>query len=215
MVNSVPPRRPVVVRSRSEREAEGTDLVLILHGYGSDTDRVSGLFDALPPSATGVAIRGPFEMDDDEYGWFLLDWGLRPDLAHVLEAAQHAFTVQDELAPHHRSVSVAGHSQGMAMATTMMRLRPGRYATGVGLSGFVVDQPLLDLGGGTEADPVPFFWGRDRADLVINPDAQDSAGEWLEERTRLTARTYPGMGHGIGAEELRDVAAFWRLYLGT
>lgn len=204
---------PVTVRSRPESEAAGTDLVLILHGYGSDTARVEPLFDALPPTATGVAIRGPFEMDDDEYGWFLLDWGLRPDLSRVIEAAQHAFSVQDALAPHHRSVSVAGHSQGMAMATTMMRLRPGRYRSGVGLSGFVVDQPLLDLGNPVEAEPPPFFWGRDPADLVINPDAQDSTGEWLEEHTRLTARSYPGMGHGIGAEELRDVGAFWRHYL--
>lgn len=214
MNRSFPTPRPVVVRSRPEREAEGTDLVLILHGYGSDTHAVQGLFDALPPTATGVAIRGPFEMDHHEYGWFLLDWGLRPDLAQVIQAAQHAFTVQDELAPHHRSVSVAGHSQGMAMATTLMRLRPGRYLTGVGLSGFVVDQPLLDLGSAQPADPTPFFWGRDRADLVINPDAQDIAAQWLEENTRLTARTYPGMGHGIGADEVRDVAAFWRLYLG-
>lgn len=211
----MPRLRPVVERSRPEHEAEGTDLVLILHGYGSDTHAVRRLFDALPPSATGVAVRGPFEMDDDEYGWFLLDWGLRPDLAQVLEAAQHAFAVQDELAPHHRSVSVAGHSQGMAMATTMLRLRPGHYRTGVGLSGFVVDQPLLDLGNTTAPEPVPFFYGRDRADLVINPDAQDIATQWLQENTRLTARSYPEMGHGIGADELRDVAAFWRHYLGS
>jgi len=200
------------MRSRPAAEAEGTDLVILLHGYGSREDRMTALFDALPAHATGVAVRGIFPMEDDEYGWFLLDWGLRPDLSRVVEAASHVLALQDELAPHHRSVSLLGHSQGMAMATTLLRLRPSAYRCAAGLSGFVVDQPLLDVGNDAGAR-VPFFWGRDPGDLVINPDAQERAAAWLEEHTLLTARRYPGMGHGIGADELRDVGAFWRHYL--
>lgn len=202
-----------LLRSRPESEAAGTDLVLMLHGYGSDAEAMTKLFAALPPHATGVALRGGFEMADNQYGWFLLDWGLRPELSQVISAAQSVFTVQDRLAPQHRSVSVVGHSQGMAMATTVMRLRPGAYRCGAGLSGFVVEQDLLDLGNPEPATPTPFFWGRDTEDMVINPDGQAYASAWLHEHTALTARTYPGMGHGIGAEEIRDLGAFWRHYL--
>ena len=204
---------PHIVRSRPVGESAGTDLVILLHGYGSDERSVLPLFDVLPATATGVAVRGTFEMADDQYGWFLLDWGLHPDLSRVIEAAQHVLTVQDQLAPQHRSVSVMGHSQGMAMATTLMRLRPGAYRCAVGLSGFVVDQPLLDLGNPPQDTPTPFFWGRDPGELVINPDAQLAAGEWLEEHTALTARTYPGMGHRVGADDIRDVGTFWGHYL--
>lgn len=203
-----------LVTSSPLAEAAGTDLVLMLHGYGSDTGAVTPLFDVLPLTATGVAVRGPFEMDDDQYGWFLLDWGLRPDLSRVIEAASSVLALQDRLAPSFRSVSVLGHSQGMAMATTLLRLRPHAYRCAVGLSGFVVEQPLLDLGN-DGAPRIPFFWGRDPGEFVINPDAQESAGAWLEEHTALTARTYPGMGHGIGVDEIRDVGTFLRHYLAA
>ena len=54
----------------------------------------------------------------------------------------------------------------------------------------------------------PFFWGRDKADLVINDDAMEHTEEWLHEHTQLTARTYPGMGHAISTAEMVDVSAF-------
>ena len=64
------------------------------------------------------------------------------------------------------------------MATTLHRLRPGTYRSIVGLSGFVLSNELLnltdsraDLGRG-----IPFFWGRDPQDLVINTDAVDFTG---------------------------------------
>ncbi|MDR2254452.1 MAG: phospholipase [Arthrobacter sp.] len=201
-----------LVTSRPLEGALGTDLVLMLHGYGSDTSAVTPLFEVLPPNATGVAVRGPFEMDDEQYGWFLLDWGLRPDLSRVIEAAASVLALQDRLAATFRSVSVLGHSQGMAMATTLLRLRPQAYRCAVGLSGFVVDQPLLDLGN-EQAPRVPFFWGRDPDEFVINPEAQARAAEWLKEHTALTARRYEGMGHRIGEDEIRDVGAFLRHYL--
>ena len=59
----------------------------------------------------------------------------------------------------------------------------------------------------------PFFWGRDRADLVINDDATDYTAAWLDDHTRLTARTYPGMGHAMSAAEMVDVSAFLRHYV--
>jgi phospholipase/carboxylesterase len=59
----------------------------------------------------------------------------------------------------------------------------------------------------------PFFWGRDKADLVINEDAVAYTAEWLEKNTLLTARTYPGMGHAMSKTEMVDVSAFLRHYV--
>lgn len=55
---------------------------------------------------------------------------------------------------------------------------------------------------------MPFFWGRDVDDLVINPDAVDYTEEWLQENTVLSKAQYSGMGHGIGAAELVDASSF-------
>ncbi|MEE1622108.1 alpha/beta hydrolase [Zafaria sp. Z1313] len=203
------------VFSRPPAERPGTHLLIMLHGYGSTEQRMVELFDVLPENTTGAALRGPFAVGGD-HGWFLLDYFLAHDFAAVVAAVQQVYDWQDAHSAQHESVSVLGYSQGMAMATTMMRLRPGRYAAGVGLNGFVLHSELLALTDDVPADPalrVPFFWGRDPEDPVINQDAAEHTAAWLEDSTRLTSRRYPGMGHGISAEERRDAAAFLRHYL--
>ncbi|MDO5744365.1 MAG: phospholipase [Micrococcaceae bacterium] len=202
------------IYSRPQETRAGTDLVIVLHGYGSNPERMRDWFTQLPPHATGVALCGPMDVGGGR-GWFLLDYFLANDFAQVLSAAQQVFDWQDRYAHGYRSISLLGHSQGMAMATTLHRLRPGRYKLIVGLSGFVLSNELLAL---TDTAPapgaaIPFFWGRDRHDVVINPDAVTYTRGWLTENTALTSRTYPEMGHGFGVDEYRDVRGFLSHYL--
>lgn len=202
------------IYSKEAAQRGNTDLVIVLHGYGSNPERMLQWFDALPAGVTGAALRGPLDVGGDR-GWFLLDYFLANDFAEVVAAAQRVFDWQDRYAIGYRSISLLGHSQGMAMATTLHRLRPELYRAVVGLSGFVLSNELLNL---TDVEPapgrgVPFFWGRDPQDVVINPDAVEYTGAWLESHASLTSRRYPGMGHGFGPEEKRDVTAFLKHYL--
>ncbi|MFC7401458.1 alpha/beta hydrolase [Citricoccus sp. GCM10030269] len=224
-----------VVWSRPENRRRGTDLVVVIHGYGANEVRAAqAYFGMLPENVTGLAVRGGFEIDagvppvadgidgvgsgpggpdPGAWGWFLLDYFLNNDFAEVIAAAHRVFDLLDaeEVTRHEfRSVSVLGHSQGMAMASTVYRLRPEAFACVVGLSGFVLSNPLLEaLDNPPEGPgPRPFFWGRDVEDLVIHPDAVAYTADWLETNTRLTARTYEGMGHGTGPEQVRDVRIF-------
>ena len=199
--------------SAPEHARRGTHLVAMLHGYGSSEQRMRDLFAALPEGVTGAALRGPFPVGTD-FGWFLLDPLLRSDTAEVIEAGTALLSRIDRLRREggFTGVSLLGFSQGMAMAVTVLRLRPAAFTAVVGLSGFVAENELLAM-----AEPlperVPFFWGRDREDWLIHEDAVDHTAAWLEENTALTARTYPGMGHRIGAEEVRDVGVFLRRYI--
>lgn len=224
-----------VVWSRPAAERAGTDLVLVIHGYGANEVRAAqAYFGMLPVGTTGLAVRGGFEIDagrapvaagtDDRgagpggpepgaWGWFLLDYFLTNDFAEVVAAAHRVFDVLDaeEVTRHgFARVALLGHSQGMAMASTAYRLRPEAFHCVVGLSGFVLSNQLLEtLDSPPEGPgPRPFFWGRDVEDLVINPDAIAYTADWLDNHTRLTARTYEGMGHGTSAEEGRDVRIF-------
>lgn len=201
-----------VVWSCPESERAATHLVVMIHGYGSDEARMSAAFGALPEGMTGAAIRGPRDIGGS-YGWFLLDPLLAHDFSEVLAAVTEVFTWLDRTtaAGSFAGVSLLGFSQGMAMATTMLRLRPAAFRAAVGLSGFVLDSELLAATEPLERR-IPFFWGRDPADPVINRRAVVHTREWLEANTALTARTYPGMGHRLGSEELRDVRIFLRHY---
>jgi phospholipase/carboxylesterase len=202
-----------VAWSRPESGRAGTHLLVMIHGYGSDEARMSAIFNSLPDGTTGVAIRGPKDIGGS-YGWFLLDPLLAHDFGEVLSAVTEVFAWLDRTtaAGSFTSVSLLGFSQGMAMATTMLRLRPAAFRAAVGLSGFVLDSELLAATEPLERK-VPFFWGRDANDPVIHPRAIDYTQEWLAANVALTARTYPGMGHRLGARELRDVRIFLKHYL--
>ncbi len=200
-----------VVWSRPEQERAGTPLLVMLHGYGTDETRMAELFPSLPPEFTCAALRGPKVIGDD-YGWFLLDYFLTHDFADVITATNSVFAWIDSVKAKHSSVSLLGYSQGMAMASTLLRLRPEAFRAVVGLSGFVLDNELLAMSESFTARP-PFFWGRDKADPVINDDATAHTEEWLNRHTQLTARSYPGMGHSVSAAELVDVGAFLRHYV--
>lgn len=202
------------VWSRPEDERAGTELLVMIHGYGSSEERVLPLFEALPANVTGVALRGHFDVGAN-YGWFLLDAFLASDFADVVSSANRVFAWLDPVLASGKftGTSLLGFSQGMAMATTLIRLRPTAFRAAVGLSGFVLENELLTLTDDLDGT-LPFFWGRDAADVVIHQDAVDYAADWLEAHTRLTARTYPGMGHNIGPEEIRDVGIFLKTYLG-
>ncbi|OFI38360.1 phospholipase [Arthrobacter sp. SW1] len=200
-----------VVWSKPENERAGTPLLVMMHGYGTDEQRMAKLFPELPEEFTCAALRGPMVIGDD-YGWFLLDYFLANDFADVITAANKVFAWIDSVKGNHSSVSLLGYSQGMAMASTLLRLRPDGFKATVGLSGFVLDNDLLALSESFDTPP-PFFWGRDKADPVINEDAIEHTAAWLEQNTALTARTYPGMGHRIEAMEMADVGTFLRHYV--
>ncbi|WP_146359453.1 alpha/beta hydrolase [Arthrobacter yangruifuii] len=193
----------------------GRELVVLLHGYGSGERAMERLFAALPATAVGAAMRGPLDVGGSS-GWFLLDPLLNSNTGEVLESALLLLSRLDRMRAEYgfTGVSLAGFSQGMAMAATVLRLRPRDFRAVVGLSGWI---PRNDLLAAAEPLPVrvPFFWGRDRRDLVINADAVVHTQEWLEENTALTARTYSDMGHAIGAREISDVEVFLRRYLAS
>ncbi|HEY8699799.1 MAG TPA: phospholipase [Arthrobacter sp.] len=200
-----------VVWSKPEDRRAGTPLLVMMHGYGTDESRMVRLFDHLPPEFTCAAVRGPMVIGD-HYGWFLLDYFLANDFADVITATNAVHAWISSVKGRHSSVSLFGYSQGMAMASTLLRLHPKDYAATVGLSGFVLNNELLSMSESFEARP-PFFWGRDKADLIINEDATEYTAEWLSANTQLTARTYPGMGHAMCKAEMVDVSAFLRHYV--
>lgn len=200
-----------VVWSKPEAERAGTPLLVMMHGYGTDEQRMVQLFPHLPAEFTCAALRGPMLIGDD-YGWFLLDYFLANDFADVVGITSKVLAWIDSVKGNHSSVCLFGYSQGMAMASTLLRLRPSGFLATVGLSGFVLENELLALSDSFETPP-PFFWGRDVADPVINGDAVAHTKHWLENNVALTARTYPGMGHRISKAEMADVSTFLRHYV--
>jgi phospholipase/carboxylesterase len=197
-----------VIWSAPEEARAGTTLVVALHGRGADERGMAGLLEHLPPGVTLASVRAPIS-EGGGYAWFANRGIGRPLENSIKDTAQAMFGWLDQVADQHHKVALIGFSGGTAMAGGLLFEQPGRFAGAVLLSGTLPWDAGLDSTPG-RFEGVKVFWGNDEADQVIPRELMERSEAWLREESGadLTVRHYPGLGHGIGVQELRDVHDF-------
>jgi phospholipase/carboxylesterase len=190
-------------------------LVIVMHGRGSHENDLAGLFPLLPEGVVYASVRAP--LPGAPYGiggwtWFPPGEPANPSLETIDAAGNAVLAWLDRTeasfgAPP--AVAVLGFSQGGAMSIHLMRLAPHRFAAAVNLSGFSAAGSLPGDAELAMRRP-PLFWGRDEADPVIAASGIDRTSAWAPDFFTVTARLYPGIGHGISPQELAEVSAFLR-----
>ncbi|MCC3277015.1 dienelactone hydrolase family protein [Arthrobacter sp. zg-Y40] len=200
---------PVVLWSKPEAERAGTPLLVLFHGHLANEEDLMGLTDYLPAEFTIASVRAPQAMGPG-YTWFPLTADADYSVEAVVDSVSAVSDWLDGISTGHSSVSMLGFSMGMAVATSLLRHRPRDFAAVVGLSGFVVpSQDHAFFSDGELAErKVPFFWGRDQADPVIDAARIEYTHAWLNTHTALTKILYSNMGHGINMQELGHVKEF-------
>lgn len=195
-------------------------LLLLMHGFGSFEGDLIELASQLPSGFVCASPRAPLVAPPPIVGgfaWWALPLG--PDglplpaeaPARFEGSAPHAAAVAvldwlDGL-EHTGPIALMGFSQGGCMVTSLLRLRPERFACGVNCSGFVAPG-AFDGDAVLAAHRPPMFWGRDEADPIIDRARIELTAAWAPAHTDLEARLYEGILHGIGRDELRDISAF-------
>ncbi len=216
--------------SNRPEERPGSHLLLILHGYGAHEADLSELAGSLSrPGFTLASLRAPQPVGAQPdphalsaympanswgYQWYPLDAQLRADLEHIERAVDYVLGFIDQDCGSYRAISLLGFSQGMAVASSLIRSRPEKFASLIGLSGYIVeqdssyfkDQRLAEL-------KLPAFYGRGGADQVIPPEFVRYSQKWLQEHTRLYSQVYPQMAHSISPVEIGHIADFMQTQL--
>lgn len=203
---------PVVVWSKPEDQREGTPLLVLLHGHMANEEDLMGILDFLPDEFTVASVRAPVALGPG-FTWFPLMQDAAYSVDKVTAAVGDVIDWVDSVKAQHSNVTLLGFSMGMAVASSMLRARPTDYTAVVGLSGFVVPADGSDFfhDSELEANPVPFFWGRDQEDPVISADRIEFTHGWLNRHTKLTKVLYAGMYHSINAQELGHVREFLQM----
>jgi len=204
-------------------------LLLLMHGYGSFEGDLIELAPRLPGGFVCASPRAPLVAPPPIVGGYAW-WQLPVDAeGRPLPADRRTAFVGS---PEHRAaramlawfdaldarraaqsgtglgtVALMGFSQGGAMVTSLLRMRPTRFACGVNCSGFVAPG---DFAGDAELAAIrpPMFWGRDTADPIIDAARIAALEEWAPRHTSLESHLYQGVAHGIGRDELDDIADF-------
>ncbi|MFD1722250.1 alpha/beta hydrolase [Amnibacterium endophyticum] len=186
----------------------GHRLLVLLHGLGADERDLLPLAPELALDDAVVSLRAPLPWGPG-FAWAEVrddptrrTGSMRPAAEAVLAWLDGATAALGEPA----EVRLLGFSQGGALALTLLRLAPERFASAVVLAGFVPEDDEDDAALAAVRPPV--LWGRGDADPVIPAAAIDRTSGWLPAHSALTERVYPGLAHGISIEEIADVRAF-------
>ncbi|HEY4534602.1 MAG TPA: phospholipase [Enteractinococcus sp.] len=201
------------VRWSHEEPRPESDLVVFLHGFGADENDLLPLSNYFDDRFTIASVQAPTPLPPHfgGYCWFPISTSLEANATEVRTAIVQLDQWVQSVAGNYRSVSLLGFSQGMAMATSLMRMRPGTYPAVIGLSGFVIETPELedlfdDKAFATSNQPV--FWGYDPNDPIVAADRIAQTGAWLRPRVSLVEKTYQGIGHGIHPQEIHHFLDF-------
>ena len=215
----------VVEYTRPENERAGTHLVLMLHGYGSQEHDLLSLAAHLPQEGfTYASMRAPqpvgtqFSADSTGayiaadaigYQWYPLNQQLESDQRAIEQASDYVLEWVRANREPYASVTLLGFSQGMGVATSMVRHAPGEFAAVVGLSGYAVDSdsPYFKDEELKETQ-LPVFFGRDQEDPVIPQEIVNYTYDWIRKYTDGIKVLYAGIGHGVGPMEIRHVGEF-------
>lgn len=195
--------------------ADGTPVVVLLHGRGSHKGDLMGLQPGLPPEAIVVTPQAPFSGAAWGYGggwaWYRYLGGTTPEpetfLAGQAELEAFLAALPGLLPVRPGPVVLGGFSQGATSGLAYALRHPGTLAGVLVLSGFLADHPSVaaspETVGGT-----PVFWGHGLEDPMI-AHATGAAGRAALRAAGATleARDYP-IGHWIEPGEVADVTAW-------
>lgn len=174
---------------------DGRPLVVMLHGYYGTADDWAQFFPLVPDHVVAASLQAPVPLDD-RWSWVDL---AADGVAGVTAAVRGILGWLGTLpaAP----VALLGWSQGAATSVHLLRSAPERVVAVAGLGGFVWE-PRPHQGVARRRPTVFAGWGEEED--VVTPSQHRRALTWLETHCDTTVRSYPGVGHRLTTDMVRD-----------
>ena len=120
------------------REGTGDDLLVLLHGVGSNEADLFGLVDYLPAQFTVASLRAPLQYGFGGWAWFEFNPLVDSDDHTQIDASTAGVLAWlDGLERDYARTHLLGFSQGGAVAVQLARFAPERFASLTHLSSFV------------------------------------------------------------------------------
>lgn len=204
---------PVVIWNRDPAESPEAPLLVLFHGFGSNEQDLMGLVPMLPQDFLVASVRAPMAQPPG-YSWYPL-YDEEAFAAELIRAAvEPLIGWLREQAQGRPSTTLLGFSQGMSIATSLVRAMPGEIEAVIGLSGFTVPESLeIFRDEELRKEPFKLFWGRDPQDPIVNAQLVDMTAEWVLDHADATKVQYQGIGHSVAQQEIGHVSEYLTRYV--
>ena len=188
-------------------------LIVLLHGSGANEQDMIGLWRDLPNEFVVMSLRAPFADGAGGYRWYRKTGGPGGQAADIDISRKVIDVVVDHGIEHFHAdpkrVFLAGFSQGAVMVYEVALREPDRFRGAAVLSGTLFPSATAQLPPASDLAREAFFIGHGTADNRI-PFASATAAHATLRRLGVPAafHPYPGMPHGTGGAEVRDLGAW-------
>ncbi|MBV4459043.1 prolyl oligopeptidase family serine peptidase [Pseudomonas sp. COR58] len=196
-------------------DAEPRPLVVFLHGYGSNEADLIGMKFQLPAQYNYLSVQAPMALGEGRFQWFRKKgegaYNGEPDDLKASGQKLRAFVTAAAQKYHAdpTRVYLIGFSQGAMMSYEVGLRQPAVVGGFAALSGRLLPVLKAELESAGAAAPVQVFIGHGTADDRV-PYHDGTQADALLKRLGYAPQfhAYPGVGHSIGAAELRDLNAW-------
>lgn len=179
--------------------------MLLLHGRGASANGILDLARVMPHD--GMAYLAPQAANQSWYPYRFIA-PIEQNEPHLSSALEKIGLVLEDIRaagiPSHKIV-LGGFSQGACLASEYVARNPARYGGLLVFSGGLIGPPgTLPAYAGT-LDGTPVFLGCSDIDAHIPLErVTETAEAFVKMGASVTKAIYPGMGHTINTEEIRE-----------
>lgn len=184
-------------------------MLVMMHGYGANEQDFNDFPVIVPGNMLVVSLRAPLPVAGDSYQWYRSNGSKQQEVDDVTQSddavVKTITTLQHQYHIPASHTYLGGFSQGAVMTYAVALTHPQLF------HGVAVFSGRLPTGFDPSAVPLAaakqlqVFVGHGEADQRI---ALTSARQAVKQLTAFTPsvtfKTYPGMGHTISLDEIRD-----------
>lgn len=192
-----------------------TQLLVLVHGYGSNEEDLFSFRHDLPQDWLIVSFRAPKSIDYGGYAWYDIDFNNAEKFIEVDQAVEAMKSIMksiDHLKHHYaleEKTHIIGFSQGGVLAYAMTLTYPDYFHKVACLSTYPEPKILNNIKGKKEISHLRFFVSHGNEDAVIPLEWGRKAADFLYELGAFfTFREYMN-GHGVNQKNYLDLIEFF------
>ena len=192
-----------------------TQLLVMLHGYGSNEEDLFSFRHDLPKDWIIVSFRAPRNSDYEGFSWYDIDFNNPDKFLDVDQAVDSMKLIMksiDNLKHHYQlesKTNIVGFSQGGVLTYAMTLTYPDYFHKVACLSSYPDPKILKNIKGKKEIQHLRFFVSHGSEDAVIPLDWGRKAADFLYELGAFfTFREYM-TGHSVNQKNYIDLIHFF------
>lgn len=192
-----------------------TQLLVMLHGYGSNEEDLFSFRHDLPKDWIIVSFRAPRNSDYEGFAWYDIDFNNPDKFLDVDQAVDSMKLIMksiDNLKHHYQlesKTNIVGFSQGGVLTYAMTLTYPDYFHKVACLSSYPDPKILKNIKGKKEIQHLRFFVSHGSEDAVIPLDWGRKAADFLYELGAFfTFREYM-TGHSVNQKNYIDLIHFF------